>query len=73
MKRDYSVLHEQYFKSRNEVSVLREKNKSLVETHDDFKNERQQYIPISVHKSSVEECKKYVYELYFRNYRSSLR
>lgn len=58
VRRDYGVLQSQYAKCQNEVAVLREKNKSLVEAQDDFKNERQQYIPVSVHKTSVEECRK---------------
>lgn len=63
MRRDYAVLHEQYCKSRNEVSGLKEKNKALIDSQEDFRSERQQYIPISVHKSSVEECRKWYEEL----------
>ncbi|KAJ3638921.1 hypothetical protein MTP99_002249 [Tenebrio molitor] len=63
LKRDYSVVHEQYCKSRNEVLALKEKNKALMDAQDEFKNERQSYIPLSVHSSSVNECKKWYEEL----------
>lgn len=58
MRRDYSVVHDQYCKSQTEIAALKEKNKALVDSQDDFKNERQNYIPLSVHTSSVNECKK---------------
>lgn len=58
LKRDYSVAHEQYFKCRTELGSVREKNKQLIEAQEDFRNERQSYIPISVHNASVNECKK---------------
>lgn len=58
IQRDYNVLYEQYCKNKTEVNTLKEKNKSLADTYEDIKNERQQYIPISVHNSSVNECKK---------------
>ncbi|XP_044264556.1 protein Cep89 homolog [Tribolium madens] len=63
MKRDYSVVHDQYCKSRTEVTALKEKNKALLDAQDEFKNERQNYIPLSVHTSSVNECKKWYEEL----------
>ncbi|RZB38643.1 Cep89 -like, partial [Asbolus verrucosus] len=63
LKRDYSVVHEQYCKSRTEVAALKEKNKALVDAQDEFRNERQSYIPLSVHTSSVNECKKWYEEL----------
>lgn len=58
LKRDYSVAHEQYFKCRTEIGALKEKNKQLIEAQEDFRNERQNYIPVSVHNASVNECKK---------------
>ncbi|XP_063905027.1 protein Cep89 homolog isoform X2 [Zophobas morio] len=63
LKRDYSVMHEQYCKSRTEVTILKEKNKSLEDVHEEFKSERQAYIPVSVHTASVNECKKWYEEL----------
>lgn len=63
MKRDYTILHEQYCKSRTEIAALKEKNRNLIESQDDFRNERQKYIPIAVHKTSVDECKKWYEEL----------
>ena len=53
-------MHEQYCKSRTEVTILKEKNKSLEDVHEEFKSERQAYIPVSVHTASVNECKKSV-------------
>ena len=58
MKRDYQVIHDEYIKLRTENASLKEKNKSLIYSQDDFKSERQNYIPISVHTASVNECKK---------------
>lgn len=58
MKRDYSVIHDQYCKSRTEVATLKEKNRALEDTYEQFKHERHNYIPLSVHTSSVNECKK---------------
>ncbi|XP_022902341.2 protein Cep89 homolog [Onthophagus taurus] len=62
-KRDYKVLHEEYCKNRTEIAALKEKNKSLLEEKDDFRSERHQYIPLSVHNASVNECKKWYEEL----------
>lgn len=61
IQRDYNVLYEQYCKSRTEVTMLKDKNKSLNATFEEIKNERQQFIPISLHNSSVNECKRYVF------------
>lgn len=58
LKRDYNVVVEQYHKGRTEVAALREKNKTLVDSQDEFKTERQNYIPVAVHTASVNECKK---------------
>lgn len=55
---DYGVVHDQYCKTRTEVAALKEKNKALIDVQDELKNERQNYIPLSVHTSSVNECKK---------------
>ncbi|KAL3287981.1 hypothetical protein HHI36_002435 [Cryptolaemus montrouzieri] len=63
LKRDYNVLHDQYYKSRSEVAALNEKNKALLITQEEFKNEKKNFIPISVHTSSVNECKKWYEEL----------
>ncbi|KAK9892316.1 hypothetical protein WA026_019120 [Henosepilachna vigintioctopunctata] len=63
LKRDYNVLHEQYYKCRTEVASLNEKNKSLLESQEEFKNEKKNFIPISVHTASVNECKKWYEEL----------
>ncbi|XP_060534727.1 protein Cep89 homolog [Cylas formicarius] len=63
MKRDYKVVHEEYIKMRTENASLKERNKSLVDHQDDFKSERQNYIPISVHTASVSECKRLYEEL----------
>ncbi|XP_050294635.1 protein Cep89 homolog [Anthonomus grandis grandis] len=63
MKRDYQVVHDEYISLRTENVSLKEKIKSLVDSQDDFKNERQNYIPISVHTASVNECKKWYEEL----------
>lgn len=58
MKRDYQVVHEEYIKLRAENASLKEKIKGMLDSQDDFKNERQNYIPISVHTASVNECKR---------------
>ncbi|XP_045472065.1 protein Cep89 homolog [Harmonia axyridis] len=63
MKRDYNVLHDQYCKCRNELTTLNERNKALAQSQEDFKNEKKNYIPISVHTASVNECKKWYEEL----------
>ncbi|XP_017784090.1 PREDICTED: protein Cep89 homolog [Nicrophorus vespilloides] len=74
-ERDYAVLHDQYCKCKSEVAVIKEKNKSLVDAQDDFKNERNQYIPITVHNASVNECKKWYEELkiQYENEKTKLR
>lgn len=58
LQRDYKVVHEEYVKSRSEIIALREKNKSLIDAKEEFKNERENYIPLSVHAASVNECKR---------------
>lgn len=58
VERDYKVLREEYYRGRTEIAALKEKNKSLIQVQDEFKHERQEYIPISVHSASVNECKK---------------
>ncbi|XP_066262539.1 protein Cep89 homolog isoform X1 [Euwallacea similis] len=63
MKRDYQVVHEEYIKVRTENSSLKERIKIVSDSQDDFKNERQNYIPVSVHTASVNECKKWYEEL----------
>ncbi|CAG9765916.1 unnamed protein product [Ceutorhynchus assimilis] len=63
MKRDYQVVHDEYIKLRTENASMKEKNKALIDSQDDFRNERQNYIPVSVHTASVNECKKWYEEL----------
>ncbi|KAK5647780.1 hypothetical protein RI129_002672 [Pyrocoelia pectoralis] len=63
LRRDYSVVVEQYHKSRTEIAALKERNKTLIDSHDEFKNERKNYISLSMHNSSVNECKKWYEEL----------
>ncbi|KAL1512635.1 hypothetical protein ABEB36_002197 [Hypothenemus hampei] len=63
MKRDYQVIYDDYTKLRVENASLKEKIKSLSDCQDDFKCERQNYIPIAVHTASVNECKKWYEEL----------
>lgn len=63
MKRDYQVVHDEYIKLRAENASLKEKIKGMLDSQDDFKNERQNYIPISVHTASVNECKKWFFSL----------
>lgn len=58
VQRDYKILREEYYKGRTEMAALKERNNSLVQAQDNFKQERQEYIPISVHTASVNECKK---------------
>lgn len=61
MKRDYQVVHDEYIKLRAENASLKEKIKGMLDNQDDFKNERQNYIPISVHTASVNECKRWLF------------
>ncbi|KAJ8979230.1 hypothetical protein NQ317_019082 [Molorchus minor] len=63
MKRDYNVMHEEYIKCRTERAALKERNKALEDVQDDFKNQMQSYIPLSVHTASVNECKRWYEEL----------
>ncbi|KAF5301197.1 hypothetical protein FQA39_LY19103 [Lamprigera yunnana] len=63
LRRDYNVVVEQYHKSRTEVAALKEKNKVLIDSQDEFKSERQNYISLAMHNSSVNECKKWYEEL----------
>ncbi|KAJ8936623.1 hypothetical protein NQ314_012238 [Rhamnusium bicolor] len=63
MKRDYNVMHEEYIKCRTENAALKEKSKALVNVQDDFRSQMQNYIPVSVHTASVNECKKWYEEL----------
>ncbi|KAK4884986.1 hypothetical protein RN001_001257 [Aquatica leii] len=63
LRRDYNVVVEQYHKSRTEISALKERNKALTDTQDEFKIQKQNYISLSMHNSSVNECKKWYEEL----------
>ncbi|KAI4467611.1 centrosomal protein of 89 kda [Holotrichia oblita] len=63
VQRDYKILREEYYRGRTEMAALKERNNSLVQSQDNFKQERQEYIPISVHTASVNECKKWYEEL----------
>ncbi|XP_072387038.1 centrosomal protein of 89 kDa-like isoform X1 [Diabrotica undecimpunctata] len=63
MSRDFDVLHGEYVKSRTENAALKEKNKSCIESQAELKNQMHNFIPISVHNSSVNECKKWYEEL----------
>lgn len=60
LKRDYKVVHEEYLKGRSEIISLKEKTKALIDAKEEFKSERENYIPVSVHAASVNECKKLV-------------
>lgn len=64
LQRDYNVVVEEFHKSRTEVATLKAKNKTLIDSQSGFKNERHDVIPISVHESSVNECKKWVLNLF---------
>ncbi|KAJ8963433.1 hypothetical protein NQ318_018913 [Aromia moschata] len=63
MKRDYDVMHEEYVKCRTENAALREKNKAVEDLQEDFRSQMQNYIPVSVHTASVNECKRWYEEL----------
>ncbi|CAH0551940.1 unnamed protein product [Brassicogethes aeneus] len=63
LKRDYGVAQEQYYRLKTDLVATKEKNKALAGAQDEFKNERHNYIPISVHTSSVNECKRWYEEL----------
>lgn len=58
LQRDYKIVHEEYCKSRSEVVALKEKNKSLIDDQLEFKREKDNYIPITAHTASVNECKR---------------
>lgn len=60
LRRDYKVVHEEYLKGRSEIVAMKEKNKALIDAKEEFKNERESYIPVSVHTASVNECKRFV-------------
>ncbi|KAB0804192.1 hypothetical protein PPYR_01162 [Photinus pyralis] len=63
LRRDYAVVVEQYHKSRTEIAGLRERNTTLTDSYDEFKNERKNYISLSMHNSSINECKRLYEEL----------
>lgn len=63
LKRDYNVLHDSYCKANNEIASLNQQNKSLMQIHEEFKNEKKDLIPLALHTSSVNECKKWYEEL----------
>ncbi|KAG5893920.1 hypothetical protein JTB14_028730 [Gonioctena quinquepunctata] len=63
MKRDFEVLHEEFVKCRTENAALKEKSKSLVDSQEEFRNNIRNFIPLAVHTSSVNECKKWYEEL----------
>ncbi|XP_074029575.1 centrosomal protein 89kDa [Leptinotarsa decemlineata] len=63
MRRDFEVLHGEFIKCRAENAALKEKAKSLVDSQEDYKNQMQNFIPLAVHTSSVNECKKWYEEL----------
>lgn len=58
LQRDYKLVHEEYIRSRSEIVALKEKNKALLEAKEDFKHEKENYIPLSVHAASINECKR---------------
>nr|CAI5866307.1 unnamed protein product [Callosobruchus analis] len=63
MTRDFDVLHEEYIRCKTENATLHEKNKHIIEAQEDIKSQMENYIPIAVHTSSVNECKKWYEEL----------
>ncbi|CAG9864066.1 unnamed protein product [Phyllotreta striolata] len=63
MSRDYDVLHGEYVKIKTENAALAEKSKSCSMAQEELKNQMRNFIPISVHTSSVNECKKWYEEL----------
>lgn len=58
MRRDYEVLQEEYHKSRAELNSLQGKYHSLMDAHDSLKSDKQNVIPLTVHTTSVNECKR---------------
>lgn len=58
LKTDLDVLHGEYMKVRAENAGLKEKSTSFVEVQEEFKKRMQEYVPLSVHSASVDECKK---------------
>lgn len=58
LKRDFDVLHGEYVRCRTDNAGLKERNNAFLEAQEDFKNQVQKYIPLSVHTASVNECKK---------------
>ncbi|GLV36462.1 Centrosomal protein 89kDa [Carabus blaptoides fortunei] len=63
MRRDYEVLQEEYHKSRTELNSLQGKYHSLMDVHESLKSDRQNVIPLTVHTTSVNECKRLFEEL----------
>lgn len=58
LQRDYKVVHEEYCKSRAEVVALKEKGKAFLDAQAELKREKDNYIPVSAHTASVNECKR---------------
>lgn len=58
MRRDYEVLQEQYHRTRAELSSVTAKQQALFESYETLKADRQTYIPLAVHNTSVNECKR---------------
>ncbi|CAH1101637.1 unnamed protein product [Psylliodes chrysocephalus] len=63
MTRDYDVLHGEYVKIKTENAALVEKAKSCMNSQEELRSQLHNFIPIAVHNSSVNECKKWYEEL----------
>ncbi|CAH1162877.1 unnamed protein product [Phaedon cochleariae] len=63
MKRDFEVLHREFMRCRTENAAIKEKNKSLTDAQEEFRTQIHNFIPLSLHNSSVNECKKWYEEL----------
>lgn len=58
LKSDIDVLHGEYMKVKAENVAFKEKSNSFLEVQEEFKKRMQEFVPLSVHTVSVNECKK---------------
>ncbi|XP_044729841.1 putative leucine-rich repeat-containing protein DDB_G0290503 [Chrysoperla carnea] len=63
MTRDYEQLHKEYHSTRTELCTLQGKYQIVMESIKTQKRENENFIPISVHNSTVENCRRAYDEL----------
>ncbi|XP_012271142.1 centrosomal protein of 89 kDa isoform X2 [Orussus abietinus] len=66
MSRDNNKLHDDYVACKSEYSTLKGKYEVLSESYEKLKNTYEKTVPLSVHTSAVDECKRLFEELKYQ-------